>query len=57
MPETNECEIALLKVRFPGIGPERFKLNNDLMKGDYHVFRLDTDRGLEDFASLLMKMN
>lgn len=37
---------------------ERLKLNhNDFMKGDYHVFRLDTDRGLEDSASLLMKMN
>ena len=37
---------------------EQLDLNHsDLMKGDYHVFRLDTDRGLEDFASLLMKMN
>ena len=36
----------------------RLGLNHsDLMDGDYHVFRLDTDRGLEDFASLLMKMN
>lgn len=37
---------------------ERLGLDHsDLMDGDYHVFRLDTDRGLEDFASLLMKMN
>ena len=31
--------------------------HGSMMEGDYHVFRLDTDRGLADFESLLMKMN